>query len=798
MFKNNLLSAFRNLKKNKGFALINVLGLAIGLATCLLITLYVTDELSYDRYNRQAENIYRVTVHVRLNGNENTYAMTEKPLPDVIKDFPEITKMTRIVSKESLFKTPKKFYVKKDNINIEENRFAFSESSLFEVFTLPVVAGSTAHALDEPNSAVITESTAKKYFGNINVVGKSLTVNDTNFYKVTAVIKDISSRSHFNFDFILSYNSIPEYQDNGWGYSGINNYVLLRPGSNTTELEKKIRAVAVPHYPSSVVEGGNFLNYELTPLRKIHLYSQAQFELLPPGNIQYVYIFSVIAAFILLIACVNFMNLSTARSASRAKEVGVRKVLGSARKYLVAQFLTESMIVVFAAAVIAIVFTYLSIPLFNNIAAKQLHLGVDSLTWLVPSMVGVVLVVGSLAGSYPALYLSSFRPVSVLKGKLTQGFKAGFFRSFLVVFQFSISIFLIIGTIVIFKQLNYIHNRDLGYDRSHVMVIKNTNVLGKQSAAFRQEIKQLPGVINATLATHIPTGEERNVTGMFPQLPLDIKQDVLSELWPVDEDYIGTMGIQLIAGRNFSVNIPTDKTGLIVNEAFVKRFGFKDPLNKSIYRNSVGLETFHIVGVMRDFNFSSLRNNITPVALVYANEGNALNLRVKTTELPALIKSIQGKWQIFSSSQAFSYAFMDQQFDATYKSEQRIGELFISFSTIAILIACLGLFGLSAYAAEQRSKEIGIRKVLGANVSGIVAMLATDFIKLVLISIVIGSPVAWYAMKKWLQDFAYRTDMPVWVIPVAGGIALLIAFSTISFQSYKAASANPVKALKAE
>jgi putative ABC transport system permease protein len=796
MFRNYLKTSVRSLTKNKGFTAINILGLSVGLATCLLIVFYVVDELSYDRYNINAANIYRITENAKLNGNEASYAGTEKPLPDALKDIPEIVKMTRFIPVNTLFLSPDKFFIRKGNSNIQERNVVYTESSLAEVFTLPLVDGS--FALNEPHTAVITESTAKKYFNKTNVAGLTITINDTSLYKVTGVIKDIPSQSHFNYDFLLSYSSIPEFTRGGWGYSGVHNYILLKQGADIHKLEKQIQAIEYKNYPASMHTNGNYVNIALTPLLDIHLRSKSQYELGKTGTLQYVYIFSVIAIFILLIACVNFMNLSTARSSNRAKEVGVRKVLGSARKYLIAQFLTESILVTFVSAIVALVLAWLALPLFNQMAFKHLSFTMQSFVWVIPSLLAIVVVIGFLAGFYPAFFLSAFQPIAVLKGKINAGFKGGWLRSFLVVFQFSISIFLIIGTLVIYNQLNYIHNKNLGFDRNQVLVIKNANILGQQAKILKNEIKQMPGVKSATMSAYLPTGEDRNITGMFPQLPLDIKQDVLSELWPVDEDYMSTLGIKLIAGRNFSSQMASDSTGLIVNEAFVRRFGFKQPLNKTIYRNSVGLETFHIIGVMKDFNFSSLRDEIKPVALIYNENHGAITARVSTENLASLISSLEAKWKELSPYQQFSYSFMNEDFDATYRSEQRISQLFTTFSSLAIFIACLGLFGLAAYAAEQRNKEIGIRKVLGASVSNVTAMLSLDFIKLVLIAIVIASPLAWFVMNKWLQDFAYRIHIQWWIIAIAGLISLFIAFATVSYQSIKAAMANPVKSLKSE
>jgi putative ABC transport system permease protein len=792
MIKNYIKTAFRSLRKNKGFTILNVLGLSVGLAACLLIVFYVVDEFSYDRYNTNAGRIYRVTENVRLNGNEGSYAGTEKPLMDALKVFPQIEKIARIIPKESLFLTSSKFGVRKGISNIQEKNVAFAESNIFDVFTLPMIDGNPSTSLSGPKSAVITESMAKKYFNKTNVVGQTLTINDTSIYRITGVIKDIPVQSHFNYDFILSYSSIPEYKATGWGYASLHNYLLLKPGVNIKDLESQIRAIEIKNSfsPSAWSTGNNYLKIVLTPLLDIHLRSTSLYELSEGGSIEYVYIFSAIAIFILLIACVNFMNLSTARSANRAKEVGVRKVLGSARKHLIAQFLTESMLVTLASTIIAVVLAWLAMPLFNQVAAKHLSFTVHSFTWLLPSLLAIVLVIGFLAGSYPAFFLSGFQPIEVLKGKIAAGFKGGFLRSFLVIFQFSISIFLIIGTLVIYNQLKYIHTKSLGYNRSQKLVIKNTDVLGKQAKILKQEIKQMPGVLSATMSTYLPTGEERNTTGLFPELPIDIKHDILTDFWSVDEDYMNTLGIKLVAGRNFSSQIASDTAAMIVNEAFVKRFGRKDPLNKILYRDSYGIQPYHIIGVLKDFHYSSLRDEIKPLALYYSEDRGAITAHVNTANLPALMSQIGSRWKELSPGNQFAYSFMDQDFDAAYRSEQRIGTIFIIFTSLAIAIACLGLFGLAAYAAEQRNKESGIRKVLGASVSTIVSMLSMDFIKLVFISILVASPLAWWAMNKWLQGFAYRINIQWWVIAVAGCTAIFIAFVTISFQSIRAAIAN--------
>lgn len=801
MIRNNLKTAYRSLVKNSAFTLLNMFGLSVGLATCLLIVFYVTDELGYDKYNEHADRIYRIGLDVKLNGNVNQYATSEEPLPAAIKGvFPEIEQMTRMIDAQGLFLSPLKFYFRKGDENIQEKKVVFTESSLFKVFTLPMTDGSTANVLDAPHSAVITESTAKKYFNRTNVVGQMLTINDTSTYKITGVIKDVPEQSHFHYDFFLSYSSRPESAQHGWGYGGMHNYVLLKPGADVHKLEKEIAGIEIKNSfnPGAWTSGDNYLKTVLTPVTDIHLRDHAKYQLETGSDIQYVYIFSMIAAFILLIACVNFMNLSTARSANRAKEVGVRKVLGSARKFLIAQFLAESMLVTLGSSIIAALAAWLLLPLFNQLSAKQLVVGWAQVARLVPTLLVIAIVVGFLAGAYPAFFLSAFRPIDVLKGKIAKGFKGSFMRSFLVVFQFSISIFLIISTLVIFNQLTFIRHKSLGFDRSQVLVIKNTDVLGRNAASLKNELKQMTGVVNVSMSAFQPTGDLRLRTGLFPSLPIDIKGVLLTEFWPVDEVYMRTMGLKLLAGRNFSSDMATDSASMIVNEAFVRKYGAKNPLNKTLYRDSYGIQPYHIIGVVKDFHFASLHEEVTPLALYYAPDNGAINVRLHTRDVSKALAQIANKWKQFSPNQQFSYSFMDADFDASYRAEERAGTIFLCFSTLAILIACLGLFGLAAYAAEQRTKEIGIRKVLGASVSTITRMLSAEFVKLVLISILIATPIAWWAMQQWLQDFAYRTTIR-WYLPAAAAVvAIAIALITISFQSIKAALANPVNSLRNE
>ncbi|MCJ8211253.1 ABC transporter permease [Mucilaginibacter sp. RS28] len=807
MFRNYLKTAIRSLAKNKSFTLINVLGLALGLTACLLIVLYVIDELSYDRYNDKASRIYRVNEDLKLGGNRMQYAVCMPPLAKALTtDFPEVEDAVRIKNAGSM-------HVKKGTENIMEKSVAFADPSLFNVFTLPMINGNASNALAEPNSIVMTESAAIKYFNSTNVVGKPIIIDDKGGYKVTGVIKDIPQTSHFNFDFFISMSSFPDSRSDRWLRSDYNTYVLLKPGADPKRFEAKFPGL-LRKYSSSQMQnelhisldqfekGGSFFKLNLIPLTDIHLKSSMIGELGANSTTEYIYIFSAIGLFILIIACVNFMNLSTARSANRAKEVGVRKVLGSSRGRLILQFLSESILITFAAVVIALTAALFLLPQFNQLSGKQIGFNSHTLIWLAPVSLFIIAVVGLLAGTYPAFFLSAFEPVHVLKGKLRTGLKGGGLRSFLVVLQFCISVFLIIGTLVVYNQLRYIQNRDLGYDRNQVLVIKNTYELNKQAATFKQQIKQLPGVIDATLSGFTPTSSGRRTSIFNKEASLtDQSKSIFPQSWYVDEDYIPTMGMKLKAGRNFSLQMGTDSTGLIINETAAKFLGFKDPIGKNLYQfddpKFKKVVTYQIVGVIKDFNFSSLRQNISPVIFQLRQDAGLLSVRVKTKDIPALISQIKTMWHSLTPAD-FDYTFMDEEFAASYHKEQQTGTIFLIFTSLAIIIACLGLFGLAAYAAEQRTKEIGIRKVLGADVSTIVAMLSKDFIKLVFIAIVIAGPLAWFAMQKWLQGFAYRQAIPWWVVAVAGGGALVIAFMTISFQSVKAALTNPVESLKSE
>jgi len=807
LLKNYLKTAYRNLVKNKFYTAINIVGLAVGIATCLLILLYVSDELSFDRYNTQAQRIYRVNNEIKFGDNHVDLAVAPSLMgTTMVKEIPEVEQYTRIQWHGSLL-------IKKGNENLREDHVAYGDSTLFEVFTLPMISGDPKTALREPHSLVISEKIAKKYFNSIDPVGKEMIINDSLNYKITGVIRNIPSQSHFNFDIFVATSENPYSRDDNWLSENWNTYILVKKNANFNKLNTEINAM-MDRYVGPELQGvvnmsldqfkksGGYVRASLSPLTSIHLHSNKTGELGGNGNIQFVYIFSAIALFILLIACVNFMNLSTARSFNRAKEVGVRKVLGSLRKNLILQFLAESVLISFIALIFAVVIAYLLLPYFNQLSGKTIKVDTIFQPGMIFSLVILMLIVGFLAGSYPAFFLSSFQPIAVLKGKLVAGFKRSWLRNALVVVQFVITIVLIIGTMVVFNQLNYIRATDVGYNRNQVLVINGTSVLGDQAVTFKNELMGITGVQNATITGFLPTDYERSSDAFFTSTALDPKSAISMQIWSVDENYIPTLGMKMLDGRNFSPQFPTDSSGIIINEAAAKFLNTKETLNRKLYTitdfKSKKTNEFHVIGVVKDFNFYSLHYLVTPLALSFGKNNDNISVRVDASNTPSVISAIKTKWKTLASGQPFDYGFMDEQFNSIYNAEQQVGRISITFSVLAILIACLGLFGLVTYAAEQRTKEIGIRKVLGANVPVIVGMIMRDFLKLVIIASVFAFPIAWWGMNKWLQNFAYRVDMGWWIFLIAALIAVAVTLITISYQAIKAAIANPVTSLRSE
>ena len=808
MFGNYLKITFRNLWRNKAFSAINILGLAIGMAVCLLISLYVLDELSYDRFHEKADRIYRLDADIKFGGSDNKYAVAPAPAgAALLHDYPFIENFARLHETSAL--------VKKGSQNIAEHQVAFADSSLFQVFTLPMVEGNPDKALATPGSAVITESIARKYFDTPQALGKTLILENKQFYKVTGVIKDLPQNSSLKKDIYLSMLNHEESKEDNWISNNFVTFIVLRQGTPPAKLEARfgefLKKYLQPQLAqalnikslSDFEKGGNYVRYNLTPLTKIHLHSSKVAELSPNGSIQYVYIFSAVAVFILFIACINFMNLSTARSAGRAKEVGIRKVLGSFRSSLISQFLSESVMLSLIAFVLAIGFARLLLPYFNELAVKQMNFSFSEKPLLFPLLLLFAVVVGLLSGSYPAFFLSAFKPVQVLKGKLSAGMKSGNLRSVLVVFQFFASVFLLICTFVIYRQLSFIQNKQLGFQREQVLVINDTQALGSKMQSFKEEVvKEMPEIKSGTVSSYLPVPSWRSNTSFFPEGEISQDKGVLMQNWGVDTDYLRTLGMQLVKGRDFDKNLPTDSSAILLNESAVQVFGFKDPIGKKIFTfedvRTGKMRAYTVIGVVKNFNYESLRENVGALGLYLSKTQATISFRLQTANVSQTLSRMESKWKNMADGQPFNYQFMDEAFDNIYRTEQRTGKIFISFAVLAIFIACLGLFGLAAFSAEQRTKEIGIRKVLGASVGQVVTLLSKDFLRLVLIAFVIAVPTAWFAMNRWLQDYAYRIDLSWWIFALAGLLALAIALLTVSFQAIRAALANPVKSLRTE
>jgi putative ABC transport system permease protein len=815
MLRNYLVVAVRNLIRNRAFSAINITGLALGLTTCLLIGLYVGHELSYDRFHEKAGRIVRVVFRGQLNGEKMREAVTMAPVAATLKaDFPEIQAATRIRSAGK----PRVMYGRK---MFSEEGLAYVDSNFFEVFTLPLRKGDARTALLQPNTLVLSATTARKYFGDAEPVGKTLKFRGSDaVYTVTGVVEDVPGNSHFHFDLFASMASYPEANGTSWLGSNFYTYLVLPEGYDYRQLEAKLPQVVERHMGPALEEmtgtsfaqfrkNGNDLGLFLQPLNDIHLYSDLTpaTELEPGGDVRYVYVFGAIAVFMLLLACINFTNLSTAGAAKRAKEVGVRKVLGSARGALVRQFLTESALLTGLSLGLALVLVYAALPLFNGLSGKTLDLALLRTPWFLPALVGLGGLVSLLAGSYPAFFLSSFQPAATLKGgagRLGTGRRSVSLRSGLVVFQFFVSVSLIISTVVVYQQLHYIQHTRLGYDKEQVVVVQGTWMLGGQNEeVLRQKLLQDARVVNASISGYLPAGPSNN--GVEAVLP-DGDEGRMTRVtfYGVDHRYLPTMGMQLAAGRNFSPDFPTDSTAVLINETAARTFGWtKDPLGHFIHLPSLPgsgerMRKYRVVGVVRDFHYRSLHEPIGPLMMFMGSNGGSIVAKVRTPDVTGLLASLKKHWSAFGTGEPFRYSFLNESYQATYEAELKTGQIMAVFAGLTVFVACLGLFGLAAFTAERRTKEIGVRKVLGASVTSIVTLLSRDFLKPVAIAIALASPVAWYAMHRWLEDFAYRTAIDWWVFVVAGLAAVAIALLTVSYQSVKAALTNPVKSLRNE
>ena len=804
MLKNYFKIAYRNLLKKKVYSFINIVGLGIGMACCVLIFMFVQDELSYDKYHEKGDRIYRVIHGATQEGVEpdlsTFWVWGNAPIgPALQLDFPEIEKVVQFSGRADIL------FTVNDQTQQEDGVF-FMDSTAFDVFSWEMLEGNPKTALVAPYSVVLTESTAKKYFGNEEALGKTMKGSEAagrsnpGDYTVTGVMKDLPSNSHFKFNTLLSLSTFkqsrPEIFD-AWGYVDTYTYFLANERFDKANFEARI--------PDFIERrnGDNGYGYTIAvePLKDVYLRTEAQRQPGDTGSLANIYVFSIIGLFILAIAMINFMNLSTARSMERAKEVGIRKSIGADRQSLIYQFLGESLIIVVLAALVGVILTSIAMPLMNDMTGKVFEID-QIVNWqTVPAFLGIMLVIGLLAGSYPALVLSGFKPVMILKGINKSDARGVNLRKGLVVFQFSLSIALIAGTIIVYSQMSHLLDKDMGFDKEHMLVVDYNydEQVNFVSSSLESELENNPNIESVAFSRSVPGSHFPNAYTTLETLDGEMVGQA-QPIFQVGLDFIDHYGLELIAGRSYSRDFPSDSTSsLVINEAAARQYGYSNPADIVGKKFDQWGRAGEVIGVVKDFNYISLHRTIEPLTLPFeAYESRYMSLKVKGENLPATLSQIERVWKELAPHRPFIYSFLDADFNKQYESDFRFRQIFTTFSILAILIACLGLLGLATYTAEQRTKEIGIRKVLGANIGSIVGLLSKDFIKLILIAILVATPVAWFAMNKWLEGFAYQVPVHWWVFLISGLLAVIVALVTISFQAIKAAMLNPVKSLKSE
>ena len=801
MFKNYLKVLLRNLGRHKGFYFINIFGLAIGIACSILIFLFVSHELSFDRFHEKADRIYRLAHRASVGGTKRRQALTSaETLRRLQTDFPEIVAGVKILKLEG---TPVVF----GGNSVYEQRFYAADETFFDIFTVPLIHGDPSTALGQPNAMVITEATARRYFGAVDVVGSILradfTFDSTRIdFKITGVSEDIPANSHFRYDFLVSSSSFPALINaKDWSAHNFITYLLLREGTSAERFEQKLKGftrnyLGRERFDAWVAEG-NYWEYFLQPLTAIHLNSDLNGEFEANGNKTYVYVFLVVSLIILLIACVNFMNLSTAKSSLRGKEVGMRKIVGSSRRGLVLQFMVESVLLSLISLAAGVAIAAAVLPFYENLIGRQVGIGLFANWLIIPVLLGLGLLVGFLSGSYPAFFLSSFKPVTVLRG-ISVGRKGGaWLRNCLVIFQFSVSVFLIISTLVVNQQLKYFQNKKLGFDKEQVLIVQNPGALS-QTTPFKDSLRRHSNIIDVSGSDTLPGKSFNNVffgaEGVNGKFTLN--------LCVCDYDFLKTLRLEMASGRFFSKEFPADSQAAILNEKAVGLMGWETPLGKKIWNLEEG-EKYTVIGVIKDYHYESLHQEIRPQVQLLAGESMArgedyISVRLNTGDVIATIRYVGDMWERFAPGKPFAYSFLDDDYGRLYLNELRTRKLFSLFSFLAIFIACLGLFGLASFIAERKTSEIGIRKILGASAPRIVHHLNKNFIMCILIATLIAWPAAWYVMSRWLQNFAYRINLSWWMFVLAAILALAIALITVSLQTVKAALKNPVDTLRYE
>lgn len=793
MFKNLFKTAIRNIFKDFGYSSLNILGLTIGIASALFLIIYIADEVSYDRYHEKADRIYRVSSHITETDDDFTWIVAQIPFgPQVVQDYPEVEAFVRFIQfNRAVFKYEDKEFFEED--------FVYTDTTVFDVFTYEFIKGNPKEALLEPNTIVLTEKIVSKYFGKEDPMGKTLVSGDE-AYKVTGVIKNIPFNSHYRFDAMASRKSLPE-EMGSWGNFGVFTYLLLPEGLDYKEFEAKIKEMYANYMAEIFERIGITIEYVLEPITDIHLKSTSGSEPEPTGSIAYVIIFGIVALFLILIAAMNYMNLATARSTKRAREVGLRKVVGSHRESLIFQFLTESTVLTFISVLLSLVLLILLLPKFNDLAGKSFDLHVIYSPYVIVSLIGIIIVVGVFGGSYPAFYLSRFSPVSVMKGEITKGSSGSLFRKVLVVIQFTISVAMIVSTLVVFKQLNYLKTRDLGYDMKNVISLEMSNrEMRNKFPVLKQALLENPNVkyVSST-SSRIGEGSGKSLFNVETD---DGMQQRGINMAAVDHDFVETLGITMLKGRDFQEDMPSDTLlGVIVNETMAKRLNWTEALGKKVElqgRDGRDFLRATVVGLMKDYYQTGMYNEIETLMLIYQNNNRVIYAKLKDDDVQGTIRYIESRWNEIFPDQPFEYSFLSERFNEQFGADEKRGFIFTLFTVLAILIACLGLYGLASYTVEQRTKEIGIRKVVGATEGTVVKLISKEFLILVSISILIAFPLAFFFIRDWLQQFVYRTNLGLFVFLLAGIITVTITFITIGFQAWKAANANPAESLRVE
>jgi putative ABC transport system permease protein len=789
MIRNLIRTAARHILKHPGYSFLNILGLTLGITSALFLLVYVTDEVSYDRYHEKADRIYRVSSKITETDDQFTWIVAQIPFgPQVAQDYPEVEAYVRFIN------MPRALYKYEDKEYVEED-FFYADSALFEIFTYEVIRGDARRALLEPNKIVLTETVAARYFGDSDPVGRTLTAGNST-YEVTGVIQDVPANSHFRFGALASRTNLPE-QIGSWGNFGVFTYLLFPEGLDVQAFEKKMQGMYATYMEPIFGPVNVKVEYLLEPIKEIHLYSTKQGEPEPTGSITYVYIFAIVALFLVLIAAMNYMNLATARSSGRAREVGLRKVVGSRRGPLVLQFLSESVIFTIISLIISIILLMALLPKLNLLAGKSFEMDVIYSPAVLSGILGVVLLVGFIGGSYPAFFLSRFSPVTVLKGEITQGTAGSMFRKVLVVLQFSVSVIMIVCTLVVFRQLNYLKTMDQGFDQENVLSLDLNGPMARKYPVLKQALLENPNVIDVT-STSSRVGEGSGKLLFNVETDQGMSQRGIN-FTITDHDFVETLGIEMAEGRDFQEDMPSDTlSAVVVNETFVKRMGWSEPIGKRIEAGDDNTLRARVVGVMKDYHQTGMYNEIESLLLAYRTINNIVYVRISEENAEQALSHIESTWKEVFPDQPYSYTFLSERFNRQFEADEKRGLIFTLFTILAILIACLGLFGLASYTVEQRTREIGIRKVFGASESTILVLVTRDFIILSLISIVIAFPVAWYFMNNWLENYVYKSGMGPVVFILAGLLTIVITFVTIIYKAYQAAVTNPADSIKTE